>query len=616
MKTIRSRFASRAATLLSLLFVATGAFAGPTVSLQLEPSDLALGESARLTVSVSGGTGDSVAPPEVPGLEFSAVGQSSQYQSVNGVATSTASVIYQVTARRAGTFTIPSLGGGSKPLTLTVHPGQGPGGAAIDDGSGVSSLPPPATGGLTAGATHLTGDGSAFARLLLPKRELYVGETVPVDIQVGLRPGLVASLNGLPTLNGDSFTLNKLSSRPDQTEATIGGKPYTLITWHSVLAAVKPGDFSVTVETPLTVQMRTAARRPRMPRGIFDDAFSDAFFQDFFGGTTEKEITVSSDPDTLKILALPMEGRPVGFSGAVGEFAVGAELSSDKSAAGDPLTLRLKVSGEGNFDRVKSSMLGATDGWKTYPPTDKFEAADSGGYSGTKTFEQAVIPLQSGRQQLPELAFSYFDPEKRQFVRKTTQPLTVDVAPAPGGGLAATVAPTSPSSPKAASSAEGLRPDKVESGGMVATLQPLCFRPWFVGAQSVLALGFIGGWIGLRRREHRANDTERTRSFAASGAVERCLAAMDSAAAANDSHRFFQAARSALQERLAARWHVAPASITIAEIDARLNGDGEEIRRVFAVADEAAYSGQRLATGDFQRWKEAVRGQLEHMEAL
>ena len=48
------------------------------------------------------------------------------------------------------------------------------------------------------------------------------------------------------------------------------------------------------------------------------------------------------------------------------------------------------------------------------------------------------------------------------------------------------------------------------------------------------------------------------------------------------------------------RWHLAPASITIAEIDARLNGDGGEIRRVFALADQAAYSGQHLKTEDFE----------------
>jgi hypothetical protein len=58
------------------------------------------------------------------------------------------------------------------------------------------------------------------------------------------------------------------------------------------------------------------------------------------------------------------------------------------------------------------------------------------------------------------------------------------------------------------------------------------------------------------------------------------------------------------------------ASITIAEIDARLNGEGGEIRRVFALADQAAYSGQPLSTADFQRWKEMVFNQIQRTEAL
>jgi hypothetical protein len=91
---------------------------------------------------------------------------------------------------------------------------------------------------------------------------------------------------------------------------------------------------------------------------------------------------------------------------------------------------------------------------------------------------------------------------------------------------------------------------------------------------------------------------------------------MDAAAAAGDAVQFFQSARAALQQKLAARWHVAPASITIAEIDARLNGEGGEIRRVFALADRAAYSGQQLSTADFQQWKEIVRNQIQHTEAL
>jgi hypothetical protein len=613
-----------AAFAVALALAATASNAPASVTATLDRADIALGDSAQLTITISGGGGGSVAPPAVPGLEFVAAGQSSQYQSINGITTSTTSVIYQVIPRHAGTFTIPALSHGSQPVVLRVQPGNGSSRPAAGNNSGLGILPPPSAGGLSAVETRLTQGGSAFVRLMLPKGELYVGQTVPVDIQVGLRPGLEASLSGLPTLNGDAFTLNKLSSEPEQSQEVVDGKPYTVLTWHSALAAVKPGDFSLTVETPLTVRMRTAPqRRLRMPGGGFDDSpfgdfFNDSFFQDFFGGTTERQITVVSQPDGLKVLALPATGRPSGFAGAVGKFEVGSELSATSTAAGDPLTLRLKITGVGNFDRVNSAMLGEVDGWRTYKPTAKFQPADSAGYSGEKDFEQAVIPMQPGQQIVPALAFSFFNPDTKQYETKLTAPLTAEVSVTPTTSMATTTAPASKASPVPASEPErdGLFPDRVETGSTVGTLRPLYFQAWFVSSQSVLVLGFAGGFIFLRRREKRANDADGARRCEESSVITSCLAEMDAASVAGDTGRFFQFARAALQQRLATSWHVVPASITIADIDARLNGEGGEMRRIFALADQAAFSGQHLSAGDFQQWKETVRGQLNHTEEL
>jgi len=524
-----------------------------------------------------------------------------------------------VIPQHAGRFTIPALSRGSQALVLFVRPS----GAAAGNNSGASSLPPPAASGLSSGQTSLTQDGAAFVRMRLPKRELYVGEIVPVDIQVGVRAGLAASISGLPTLNGDAFMLNKLSSKPEQAQENIDGQPYSVLTWHSALAVVKPGDFSLSVETPLTVKMRTAPqRRARLPQGMFgdsmmDDAFNDSFFQDFFGGTTEKEITVASQAEALKVLPLPTEGRPAGFDGAVGKFEVASELPAAQSAAGDPLTLRLRVIGAGNFDRVNSSMLGQADGWKTYKPTAKFEPADSAGYSGEKDFEQAVIPMQPGRQTVPALAFSFFNPDTRQYETKLTSPLSIEVSPASAGGLTASAPISSPTpTPGIEPPRDGLRPDHVETDSTVATLLPLYFQPWFVASQSALVLCFAGGLIFLRRQERRANDADGLRQREASSAIASAVAEMDAASTAGDAARFFQSARVALQQKLAEQWHLAPASITIAEIDARLNGEGGEIRRLFVLADQAAYSGQHLTTADFHQWKEVVREQMKHTEAL
>ena len=619
MKTNLFRFRPLMAVFVTIAaFAGTAATAEPAVTAQLDRSTIALGDSAQLTITASGDSADNISPPVVPGLEFDAVGQSSQFESINGINTSTTSITYAVTPQRAGNFTIPALSNGAQPLVLNVQSGNGVRSVTAGNNASASSLPPPDMSGSSDADTHTTPDGAAFARLVLPKHELYVGETVPVEIQVGLRPGMVAQLDGLPTLNGDAFTLNKLSSKPEQTQEMIGDTPYTLLTWHSVLAAVKPGDFPLTVETPLTVQIRTAPPRAQLPEGMLGGSMlNDPFFQSFFGGvTTEKQITVASDPDALKVLELPAAGRLAGFSGAVGQFAVSSELSAATSAAGDPLTLLLKVTGTGNFDRVNSPMFGVLPGWKTYQPTTKFTPADSAGYSGEKDFEQAVIPMQSGRQSVPALAFSYFNPETRKYEIKTTTPLSADVAPPPAGSLASTTAAAASAAPAREVPRDGLRPDHVETGGTAATLCPLYFQPWFVGTQSALVLGFAGSLIFLRRREQRAQDTGGAHRREAASAIGQCLAEMEAASAAGDPLHFFQSARGALQQQLATTWHVTPASITIAEIDARLNGDSADIRRIFAIADQVAYSREQLTTADFQQWKETIQNQLKQTEAL
>jgi len=151
----------------------------------------------------------------------------------------------------------------------------------------------------------LTDDGSAFVRLSVPKRDVYVGENVPVEIEVGLRSGFVTALRGMPALTGDDFILNKLSLEPERTERTIDGQSFVLLTWHSVFSVVKPGTFQLAAQMPLTVRIRTRPRRD----SALDDQFGDPFWQNLFGASVLKEIKAESPPQELKVFELPAAGR-------------------------------------------------------------------------------------------------------------------------------------------------------------------------------------------------------------------------------------------------------------------------------------------------------------------
>ena len=249
------------------------------------------------------------------------VGQSRQIQIINGITLESTSTIVRVTPQEPGVFTIPGLTPNSPPLVLRVSPsGSRPPAPGTGAAPGAAPLIP---GGAGASGMHLTPDGSAFVHLEMPKHEIYVGESVPVEVQVGMRDGFVESLNGLPKLNSNDFTLNNLSRQPERGPRTIDGKPFTVYTWRSLLAAVKPGTFSLSFETPLTVRIRTRPARESM----LDDLLGDPFLQNIFGATVQKNITAASPAAEITVLPLPAQGRPPDFGGAVGSFKISTDVS-------------------------------------------------------------------------------------------------------------------------------------------------------------------------------------------------------------------------------------------------------------------------------------------------
>jgi hypothetical protein len=90
----------------------------------------------------------------------------------------------------------------------------------------------------------------------------------------------------------------------------------------------------------------------------------------------------------------------------------------------------------------------------------------------------------------------------------------------------------------------------------------------------------------------------------------RTLAQLDAAARSGDSSSFFEVARNALLQTFATRWRMAPGQVTATELKARLGTAGEDIERLFALADEAKYSNYAPGGTDFQRWLALIRGQL------
>ena len=562
----------------------------------IQPSRIRLGESATLRVTSLSGELKGVTLPTVSGLSFEEMGRSQGLEFVNGTSLPSSSILIRVTPQMAGIFSIPGLTPKSDAVVLDVVSADDPNPSGLGSHKPVPTPPLVSTTALPKGV-ELKAGGAAFVHLVIPAHEVYVGESVPVDIEVGVRPGIVTSLNGLPTLKGGEFTLDNLSRQPERRDKVIDGAPFLVMTWHSVLAAVKPGDFSLSVDTPLTVKINT--------RSAEDMAFAawlgGPFLQNIYNGIAPKEVTIASPTSELKVLPLPTEGRPKDFNGAVGDFEVSSDISPARAAAGDPLTLRLHVIGAGNFDRVDPSMLDHLDHWKTYPAKSSFTASDSVGYKGEKVFEQPLIAALPGEQSIPGLELSYFNPRTRHYERAHTPAIKVTIA--------ASLADSSLSAPALAQIANGtaadlfargLRPDHSQPQNSTGELRPLYFQAPFLAVPATLALILAGSWFAVRSSPARST----------SKAAERTLAQLHAAARRGDSSSFFEAARNALLQTFAARWHVPPDQVTSADLRSRLGAAGEDIERLFALADEAKYSDYQQGSTDFERWLGLIRGQL------
>ncbi len=563
----------------------------------VEPSRIKLGESATLRVTTLDGYLNGVSLPNVPGLEFEIIGHRQGVEFVNSVSIQASYILIRVTPQITGVFSIPGLTPKSPTVGLEVVSADAPPPPPFRL---PKQLPPPApvsTASVPKGI-KLEANGAAFIHMTVPTRAVYVGETVPVEIELGVRPGIVTALNGSPELKGGDFTLtNLLKQRPLRREQVIDGSTFLVFTWHSAIATTKAGDFPLSVETPVSVSIDT--------RSAADVAFSALlgwpFNQTAANRSPSKEVTVASPAGTLQVLALPAEGRPRDFSGAVGDFQVSSDVSSPRVVAGDPITLRLHVSGVGNFDRVDAPMFDHLDHWKTYPAKASFTPSDPAGDKGEKVFEQPLIAAVLGEQSIPALSFSYFNPTTGKYERAESQPISVLVS-ASLAETAGTARPTSqiPGVAGGNSLAAGLRADHPSSRSSVSDLRPLYFQAPFLAIPTALALILAGSWFALRLPPARA----------ASAGADRALAQLDAAARSGDASSFFDLARAALLHTFSARWQISPEKITSAELKTRLGAVGEEIDRLFALAEEAKYSDYDPSATDFQRWTRLVRSQL------
>jgi hypothetical protein len=544
-----------------------------TFTASLDRDTIMLGESATLSLTFEDGSPRNVPlPPNVAGLQIAYVGPSSQFSFVNGETKSTVTYNFTLTPRQAGDFTIPTLAtdvGGqrlsSSPLRLKVLPPNSPPPEAINSGSEV-----------------------AFMRLSLAKTNFYIGEVTTANIKIYLRDDIQnhsqPQITSLPT---DGFSAGKGTYQNAYSEQ-IGNRVYTVIPASIALTATKTGMASV---GPVTGNIVVVL--PSSNRG------GDPFFRQFFNTGEQRQVTLATDTLNVESLPLPTEGALPNFNGAVGDYTMNVTAGPTNVAVGDPITVRVQISGRGALDALTLPDQPAWRDFKAYPPTQNLKTTDQLGIEGTKTFEQIVTPQNTDVHELPAFSFSFFDPGAKTY-RTLTQP-PVRLAVHSGGTTPAPMIAATKSAGSQAPPPQDILPIKEQFGALVSTGPPLLSRPAFLAAQSLPVLAWLAAFVWRKRADSLANNPRLRRQRRVAALVQDGLDDLHRLAAENNSADFFATLFRLLQEQLGERLDCPSSSITEAVIDERLVllGTPEPtlagLRELFQLCNQARYAPMRTS---------------------
>ena len=159
---------------------------------------------------------------------------------------------------------------------------------------------------------------------------------------------------------------------------------------------------------------------------------SRSMFDDFFGARDVAGRKVFSNSVVIHVDDLP-ENKPFNFSGAVGKMSLNATIDKKDVKTNDAITLRIKISGNGNLKYISPLNIDFPADFEVYDPKviDNINYTE-GGAIGNKTFEYLIIPRHAGTFTISEFSFSYFNTETNRYETQKAGPFTINVEKSEG----------------------------------------------------------------------------------------------------------------------------------------------------------------------------------------
>jgi hypothetical protein len=244
------------------------------------------------------------------------------------------------------------------------------------------------------------------------------------------------------------------------------------------------------------------------------------------GGLLRPDTVLETKAVTVNVQALP-EGAPADFSGAVGQFDIGAQLSENTGKVNEPITLVLELEGAGNVEVLAEPSLPQLPNWRIFESqaSTKVQVQDDV-VQGVRRFERLIVPGKAGNLTIPPISFSYFDPEARKYRTVATEPLAITIL-ANGAESPSSVTGLGSDDQTAIAFAAGdIRHIKAVPTSLTNMETSVFGSPLYWSCWLMPALAAGGIWVWQRRRQRLLADSVYVRRQKARRTAHKILAGL------------------------------------------------------------------------------------------
>lgn len=337
--------------------------------------------------------------PSVAGVEIRHAGQSSNYSWINGQSTREIIQSYSVSVDKPGKYVIPSFS-----LKL----------------AGKSVQTPALSFQATKGSASVDGDNETaplvFMKQEFSKQSPYVGEPIVSTVKL-YRRTQIGSASKASERSSDFkyYDLDQTNHREE-----VDGIIYEVIEAKEIMVPLKSGTIPL---EPYKISLQVIVQNNRN-RNQHD------FFEMFNSNRRAIQKTISAEAQTLEVKPLPLQGKPAGYQGVVGEFQLQAELNQNHLKASETATLTLTVTGKGLLDNLDPPELQVPADIKVYQDKPEIsEKADPvNGVISTKTFKYALVPTKAGSYPLGTIQVPIFHITQNAYRTLQSQLPTLEVS--------------------------------------------------------------------------------------------------------------------------------------------------------------------------------------------